>query len=105
MYSDGDLDLEFDRVFEIEDCRFGSGCWVRCAATIADVSARMAQGMEPDQARRLDRMLGTESGAFKGVYERDTVEDAERYWTSFPMKLMKRRAVPETLAKAIHEIG
>ena len=50
-------------------------------------------------------MLGTESGAFKGVYEWDTVQDAERYWTSFPMKLMKRRAVPETLTQEIHAIG
>lgn len=50
-------------------------------------------------------MLGTESGAFKGVYEWDTVEDAERYWVSFPMRLMKRRAVPETLTKEITVIG
>jgi hypothetical protein len=46
-------------------------------------------------------LLGRESGAFKGVYEWDTVEDAENYWTSFPMKLMKRRAVPETLTREI----
>lgn len=50
-------------------------------------------------------MLGTESGAFKGVYEWDNVEDAERYWTSFPMRLMKRRAVPETLTREIRAIG
>ena len=50
-------------------------------------------------------MLGTESGAFRGVYEWDTIEDAESYWTSFPMKLMKRRAVPETLTKEIHPSG
>jgi hypothetical protein len=50
-------------------------------------------------------MLGSESGAFKGVYEWDTVEDAERYWTSFPMRLMKRRAVPGTLTKEIRAIG
>lgn len=47
-------------------------------------------------------MLGRETGAFKGVYEWDTVEDAENYWTSFPMRLMKRRAVPETLTREIH---
>ena len=46
-------------------------------------------------------MLGRESGAFKGVYEWDTVEDAENYWMSFPMRLMKRRAVPETLSRGI----
>lgn len=42
-------------------------------------------------------MLGRASGAFRGVYEWDTVEDAERYWTSFPMRLMRRRAVAGTL--------
>lgn len=47
-------------------------------------------------------MLGRESGAFKGVYEWDTLEDAENYWTSFPMRLMKRRAIPETLSREIH---
>jgi hypothetical protein len=50
-------------------------------------------------------MLGRESGAFKGVYEWDTVDDAERYWTSFPMRLMKRRAVPDTLTREIRAIG
>ena len=46
-------------------------------------------------------MLGQKTGAFCGVYEWDSVEDAENYWTSFPLKLMKRRAVQETLE---HEI-
>jgi hypothetical protein len=50
-------------------------------------------------------MLGQESGAFKGVYEWDTVDAAEDYWTSFPMRLMKRRAVPETLTREIHAAG
>jgi hypothetical protein len=39
-------------------------------------------------------MLGRDTAAFQGVYEWDSVEDAEAYWTSFPMRLMKRRAVP-----------
>lgn len=42
-------------------------------------------------------MLGHETGMFQGVYEWDTVADAESYWTSFPLRLMKRRAVPESL--------
>jgi hypothetical protein len=29
---------------------------------------------------------------------------AEAYWTSFPMKLMKKRAVPESLSYEIEEI-
>jgi len=46
-------------------------------------------------------MIGQKTGAFQGLYEWDSIEDAQKYWTSFPMKLMKRRAVPETLS---HEI-
>ena len=42
-------------------------------------------------------MLGQESGEFQGVYEWDTVASAENYWTSFPMRLMKRRAAMESL--------
>ena len=46
-------------------------------------------------------MIGQKTGAFQGSYEWDSIGDAEMYWTSFPMNLMKRRAVPETL---IYEI-
>ena len=42
-------------------------------------------------------MLGQKTQAFRGLYEWDSVADAERYWTSFPMNLMKWRAVPQTL--------
>ena len=45
--------------------------------------------------------LGRENGEFQGIYEWDTVASAENYWTSFPMKLMKRRAVPESLSYEI----
>ena len=48
--------------------------------------------------------LGRESGEFQGIYEWDTVASAENYWTSFPMKLMKRRAVPESLSYEIGEV-
>ncbi|MFC1651055.1 hypothetical protein ACFL2X_05745 [Candidatus Latescibacterota bacterium] len=49
-------------------------------------------------------MIGQKTGAFKGVYEWDSIEDAENYWTSFPMKLMKNRAVPETLIYEIKKL-
>jgi len=39
-------------------------------------------------------MLGQDTGMFQGVYEWDSVGDAEAYWTSFPLRLMKKRAVP-----------
>jgi hypothetical protein len=42
-------------------------------------------------------MFGKDTDTFQGLYEWDSVEDAERYWDSFPMKLMKRRSVPDTL--------
>ena len=48
--------------------------------------------------------LGRESGEFLGIYEWDTVASAESYWTSFPMKLMKRRGVPESLSYEIEEV-
>ena len=34
---------------------------------------------------------------FKGVYEWNSVDEAEWYWNSFPMNLMKGRSVPESL--------
>lgn len=49
-------------------------------------------------------MIGQKTGAFQGLYEWDSIEDAEKYWTSFPMKLMKRRAVPETLDHEIRAV-
>ena len=45
--------------------------------------------------------LGRERGEFQGIYEWDTIASAENYWTSFPMKLMKRRAVPDSLSYEI----
>lgn len=46
-------------------------------------------------------MLGRETGMFQGLYEWDTVADAEAYWDSFPLRMMKRRAVPGSVT---HEI-
>ena len=49
-------------------------------------------------------MSGKDTGTFQGLYEWDSVEDAERYWNSFPLKLMKGRAIPDTLKYEIIEI-
>ena len=46
-------------------------------------------------------MFGRETGLFQGIYEWDTVADAEAYWTSFPMRLMKKRAVPGSVSYEI----
>jgi hypothetical protein len=53
-------------------------------------------------------MIGERSGAFRGVYEWATAEDAERYWVSFPMRMMRRRAAERTLETSItarHPMG
>lgn len=50
-------------------------------------------------------LIGQESGIFQGLYEWDTVKDAKNYWTSFPMNLMKKRAVPSSLTYSISEIS
>ncbi len=49
-------------------------------------------------------LIGQKSGIFQGLYEWDTVENAENYWDSFPMKLMKKRARPGSLTHSISEI-
>ena len=46
-------------------------------------------------------MLGQETGKFQGFYEWDKIEDAENYWHSFPMKLMKNRARTNSLSYKI----
>jgi hypothetical protein len=50
-------------------------------------------------------LLGQETGLFQGFYEWNTVRDAENYWTSFPMKLMKKRAVAGSLTYSISEVS
>ena len=50
-------------------------------------------------------MSGKGTGEFQGLYEWDTVDDAEKYRFSFPMKLMYKRAVPESLTYEIIETG
>jgi len=49
-------------------------------------------------------LTGKDTGTFQGLYEWDTVEDAEHYWNSFPLKMMKSRAIPKTLKYGISEI-
>jgi hypothetical protein len=39
-------------------------------------------------------LLGQETGTTQGLYEWDTVEDAENYWMSFPMQLLKNVQSP-----------
>jgi hypothetical protein len=50
-------------------------------------------------------MFGKRTGEFQGLYEWGTVDDAEKYRFSFPMKLMKKRAIPESLTYEIKEMG
>ena len=50
-------------------------------------------------------LLGERSGDFIGLYEFDTVEAAEAYWRSLPMKLMRRRAAPGSLRREVRPAG
>lgn len=50
-------------------------------------------------------LTGKDTGTFQGFYEWDTVEDAEHYRNSFPLKMMKSRAIPETLKYEIKNIN
>jgi hypothetical protein len=50
-------------------------------------------------------MYGKESEAFQGIYEWDTAEEARDYKNSFPMRLMKKRAVPGSLVFEICDQG
>ncbi len=49
-------------------------------------------------------MSGRDTGTFQGLYEWASVEDAKHYWDSFPLKLMKRRAIPGTLKYELTEL-
>ena len=42
-------------------------------------------------------LVGTETGCFQGLYEWASPETAADYVNSFPLKMMKKRAVPESL--------
>lgn len=43
-------------------------------------------------------LLGEVTGDFMGRYEFDTVEAANAYWTSLPLRMMRRRAAPASLS-------
>ncbi|MFC1873947.1 hypothetical protein ACFLYX_01460 [Chloroflexota bacterium] len=45
--------------------------------------------------------LQKESGGFQGIYEWDTIQDAENYKKSFAIKLMTKRAVPGSITLQI----
>lgn len=38
--------------------------------------------------------LGQSTGDFVGHYEFDTIEEAQAYWDSLPLRMMRRRAAP-----------
>lgn len=48
-------------------------------------------------------MTGIETNIFYGLYEWENLENAERYLDSLPLRLMKKRAIPETLKFTIIE--
>ena len=45
--------------------------------------------------------LGTTTGEFIGLYEFETVADAEAYWDSLPLRMMRRRAAEGSLTHSI----
>ncbi|MCB2197958.1 hypothetical protein KQI63_01040 [bacterium] len=46
-------------------------------------------------------LLGEKTSDFLGYYEFDTVEHAEAYWNSLPLKMMRKRAASGSLS---HEV-
>ena len=46
-------------------------------------------------------LLGQQTRDFIGIYEFDSVDTAEAYWTSLPLRMMRRRAAPGSLR---HEV-
>lgn len=48
-------------------------------------------------------LLGQDSGDFIGYYEFESIKAAEAYWHSLPLKMMRRRAAPESLTHVIKE--
>ena len=46
-------------------------------------------------------LLGRLSGDFIGRYEFETVAEAEAYWNSLPLRMMRKRAAPGSLTKNV----
>jgi len=49
-------------------------------------------------------LLGRESDDFVGYYEFETVRDAQAYWSSLPLGMMRRRAAEGSLTWSITEV-
>jgi hypothetical protein len=49
--------------------------------------------------------LGDKSGDFIGFYEFDTVADAEAYWDSLPLRMMRARAAEGTLSHRVKAVS
>ena len=49
-------------------------------------------------------LLGEETGDFIGYYEFDTVEQAEAYWDSLPLRMMRGRAAAGSLSHEVRPI-
>jgi hypothetical protein len=50
-------------------------------------------------------MLGEHTGDFIGLYEFDSVEDAEAYWDSLPLRMMRVRAAPGSLEHEVRTVA
>ena len=50
-------------------------------------------------------LVGTETGCFQGIYEWDSLKNAENYVDSFPLKLMKKRARADSLNIQINGVA
>lgn len=48
-------------------------------------------------------LLGQKNGDFIGYYEFESIETAEAYWHSLPLKMMRRRAAHGSLSHEIKE--
>lgn len=49
-------------------------------------------------------LLGEQTGDFIGLYEFDSVADADAYWDSLPLRLMRRRAAPDSLSYEVRAV-
>ena len=50
-------------------------------------------------------LLGEQTGDFIGLYEFDSVADAEAYWSSLPLRMMRRRAAADSLSHEVQAVS
>ena len=50
-------------------------------------------------------LLGNRTGDFIGHYEFTTLDNAEAYWGSLPLRMMRRRAAPDSLTHKITPVS